>query len=328
MLERAMALSRQAAQARGEIQEGEGRGGGGGGGHSRANPRLRLLSRDGYLHPADVDRKLWRGAAAAGWQVRPRSIKQYLDAKATTRSYFYFAPFGEKLNNRSEAFAFAKEDEGAVAEVAAESDDSDEDGDDADEVVPAVMRLGSGVSAEEAMAQDHAAVLAALERGGESSGDEEDGGSTERCMILGCKHQLLQCYGVKSDAMAAVGCAEESHIICTSCLERWAVAQNTNRAAQGLSKLTRKCCPMCKTELRITKDHRDDASLYHMGLLKVAGTWPAEVSPQRAREPTNFAPAIEEAEVVAVEAVPVAVAAQSSSGTQPPGDEMEVEEID
>ena len=178
------------------------------------------------------------------------------------------------------------------------------------------------------MAQDHAAVLAALERGGESSGDEEDGGSTERCMILGCKHQLLQCYGVKSDAMAAVGCAEESHIICTSCLERWAVAQNTNRAAQGLSKLTRKCCPMCKTELRITKDHRDDASLYHMGLLKVAGTWPAEVSPQRAREPTNFAPVIEEAEVVAVEAVPVAVAAQSSSGTQPPADEMEVEEID
>ena len=328
MLERAMALSRQAAQARGEIQEGEGRGGGGGGGHSRANPRLRLLSRDGYLHPADVDRKLWRGAAAAGWQVRPRSIKQYLDAKATTRSYFYFAPFGEKLNNRSEAFAFAKEEDGAVAEVAAESDDSDEDGDDADEVVPAVMRLGSGVSAEEAMAQDHAAVLAALERSGESSDDEEDGGSTERCMILGCKHQLLQCYGVKSDAMAAVGCAEESHIICTSCLERWAVAQNTNRAAQGLSKLTRKCCPMCKTELRITKDHRDDASLYHMGLLKVAGTWPAEVSPQRAREPTNFAPAIEEAEVVAVEAVPVAVAAQSSSGTQPPGDEMEVEEID
>ena len=76
---------------------------------------------------------------------------------------------------------------------------------------------------------------------------------------------------------------------------------------------------MCKTELRITKDHRDDASLYHMGLLKVAGTWPAEVSPQRAREPTNFAPAIEEAEVVAVEAVPVAVAAQSSSGTQPTG---------
>ena len=244
MLERAMALSRQAAQARGEIQEGEGRGGGGGGGHSRANPRLRLLSRDGYLHPADVDRKLWRGAAAAGWQVRPRSIKQYLDAKATTRSYFYFAPFGEKLNNRSEAFAFAKEEDGAVAEVAAESDDSDdEDGDDAEEVVPAVMRLGSGVSAEEAMAQDHAAVLAALERGGESSGDEEDGGSTERCMILGCKHQLLQCYGVKSDAMAAVGCAEESHIICTSCLERWAVAQNTNRAAQGLSKLTRKVLP-------------------------------------------------------------------------------------
>ena len=153
MLERAMALSRQAAQARGEIQEGEGRGGGGGGGHSRANPRLRLLSRDGYLHPADVDRKLWRGAAAAGWQVRPRSIKQYLDAKATTRSYFYFAPFGEKLNNRSEAFAFAKEEDGAVAEVAAESDDSDEDGDDDEEVVPAVMRLGSGVSAEEAMAQ-------------------------------------------------------------------------------------------------------------------------------------------------------------------------------
>jgi len=217
-----------------------------------------------------------------------------------------------RFGNRTDAIE--EEEEGGVAEVAAESDDSD---DEEEEEVPAVMRLGSGVSAEEAMRQDHAAVLAALERGGESSsGDEEDeeGTTRERCMIWGCKQQLLRCYGVKSDAGAAVGCAEASHVVCASCLDRWAVAQNELRSKQGLSKLIRKCCPACKTELRITGEHRGDASLYHMGLLKVAGTWAEATSPKSAHREPNFASALE-AEVVAVPVAGVA-AAQSSSDTQ------------
>ena len=72
---------------------------------------------------------------------------------------------------------------------------------------------------------------------------------------------------------ALVGCAERAHVLCATCLSRWWDAQNQLRQARGERASARKVCPCCKVELRLTSEMRNDTARYHMGLLKVEGTW-------------------------------------------------------
>ena len=74
-------------------------------------------------------------------------------------------------------------------------------------------------------------------------------------------------------ALAPAGCAESAHVVCATCLSRWWDAQNQLRAAKGQGAVARKVCPCCKVELRSTTEMRNDTERYHMGLLKVEGTW-------------------------------------------------------
>jgi len=158
--------------------------------------------------------------------------------------------------------------------VAAESDDDEEEDDEE------VIEVDSAVVVEtrfEAVRARHATAIAAAltECAGESeSSDDGDAAheTKERCMIWGCKRQLLRCFGVKSDVGVAVGCAESAHVLCAACLSRWWAAHNQLRAAKGLDALHRKVCPCCKAELRQTGEMRGDSN-FHMGLLKVHGTW-------------------------------------------------------
>ena len=114
-------------------------------------------------------------------------------------------------------------------------------------------------------------IAAAREGDGSGAEDEDDG---EVCMIWGCKKRLLRCFGLKTDVGSAVGCAESAHVICAGCLVRWWEAQNKIHAAAGNSSVNvRKSCPCCRCELRQTGETRADSEHYHMGLLKVEGTW-------------------------------------------------------
>ena len=73
---------------------------------------------------------------------------------------------------------------------------------------------------------------------------------------------------------SAVGRAEGGHILCAPCLSRWFATQTSMREESGLQRKTRRVCPVCQTELRATcKDMRDEADRYHLGLLKIEGTW-------------------------------------------------------
>jgi hypothetical protein len=103
---------------------------------------------------------------------------------------------------------------------------------------------------------------------------EDDGETVERCAILGCKKQLLQCNGAK-DAGQAVGCAENSHTVCMNCLDRWFASRNQLRQQAGLATLTRRTCPVCQSELRAAHSElRGDAAKYMLGLEKLRWTWP------------------------------------------------------
>ena len=99
-----------------------------------------------------------------------------------------------------------------------------------------------------------------------------DDGS-ECCAISGCRAQLLRCHGVK-EAGSAIGCAEEGHLVCAPCLERWFVAQNQLRAERGLTALTRRTCPICQCTLRNGgSETRSNTDKYQLGLLKLEWSW-------------------------------------------------------
>ena len=95
----------------------------------------------------------------------------------------------------------------------------------------------------------------------------------ERCAISRCKRQLLRCYGSR-DVGSAVGCAEESHVLCKPCLESWFTSQNELRTGSGLQPLTRRTCPFCKTELRTSGgEMRTNSDRFCFGLLKLEWSW-------------------------------------------------------
>lgn len=129
------------------------------------------------------------------------------------------------------------------------------------------------LAAAAAVVHARAAALAARD-----ASDSEGEGPVERCMILGCRRQLLACYGVKEDCSSVRGRAELPHLICAPCLSRWFRALNQLRAAKGLEALVRRSCPVCKCELRHTVGQvRADADKYHLGLLKIESSWDCKV---------------------------------------------------
>jgi hypothetical protein len=102
-------------------------------------------------------------------------------------------------------------------------------------------------------------------------------------LIFGCKRQLLRCYGAKTQLGSAMGCAEEGHVLCAPCLERWYLAQNALRAEKGLSPLIRRSCPVCKVELRLAAGEVRTDATFTMGLPRVAWSWPSAPPPKRGR---------------------------------------------
>jgi len=110
---------------------------------------------------------------------------------------------------------------------------------------------------------------------GADDDDDDDDGDYDgpRCLIYGCRKQLLVCHGLK-DHGAAIGCAEEGHVLCKPCLTRWFCANQELRAESGLNWSTRRCCPVCRCELRGSGvEVRDQCEHFWMGLSKVESTW-------------------------------------------------------
>ena len=105
---------------------------------------------------------------------------------------------------------------------------------------------------------------------------EDDGiawDSGEVCQLLGCKTQLLKCYGHKGYG-ALVGCAEKEHVLCKPCLDRWFESQRALRETKGMGPLSRRSCPICRSELRSTcGDMRSESSEYWLGLRKLKESW-------------------------------------------------------
>jgi len=117
------------------------------------------------------------------------------------------------------------------------------------------------------------AALASLAAAHDDSSDDGDDAPRVRCCISGCKRQLLSCSGRKHGG-SAVGCAEECHYLCAPCLYTWLASETTLRAERGLNALTRRTCPVCKSEIRAASSAvRAEADRYVMGLQKVADTW-------------------------------------------------------
>ena len=144
----------------------------------------------------------------------------------------------------------------------------------------------SHTEAAAAMAERNRA--AAAKAAMEAASEEMPGEGMPRCCILGCTEKLLQCRGLKHVG-CAVGRAESWHVLCAPCLGRWYSSQAALRDESGLSKQTRRTCPVCQAELRTTgSEMRGVADQYAMGLQKVAGTWP-EVQQKRGREAASAA---------------------------------------
>ena len=184
--ERAMlarALTASAAEARSEIAAVErcsAR-------DAAAASRRERLQPDGSLLPGYVDRKLWPGAAAQGWSVRPRSLRVHLcNGQA---AYFYNAPCGSQFSNRWDALASAEArsaraagdtlggEEDPITHVVAESDD-DEEAEEAEEALRASPIVQASRSGERL-----AGAVVARDDEAELSDDEEEG--IGRCMIWG-----------------------------------------------------------------------------------------------------------------------------------------------
>ena len=201
----------------------------------------------------------------------------------------------------------------AAVAVAAESDDDDDEDDEGeddeddeeggeehddvrndvedDEVMeamdvddaPAVLQLGraslvehASRSAEQiaaaAFAKHAESAQAALALAAQDGSEDEDEG--ERCMIWGCKRELLQCFGAKQEVGSAVGMADEAHVVCAPCLTRWWEAQNKLLASKGKSISARKKCPCCRCDIRSTVETRAEPDRFHStGLMKIRNTW-------------------------------------------------------
>jgi len=130
------------------------------------------------------------------------------------------------------------------------------------------------VAAELAQAQRQAAAHFAAASTWQSSDDDAVAeGEAARCMIWGCKRQLLRCHGVKTDSSDLHGCAEVGHVLCAPCLERWWGVQNQLRAEKQLEPLVRRSCPVCRCELRRTGGAMRADPRYFMGLLKLTWSW-------------------------------------------------------
>lgn len=306
----ALAIAESAAEARSEIEAVMGFRSGSAGSSREGGlavsvdaERLTLqanVQADGFFASDVVDCKLWKGAADSGWRMQPKSIRGYLCGLSS--NYRYISPSGVCFSSRKAAHQSTErlghdgnEDEMVVEVVDADSDD---DGDVEPGEGQAVLQVelldearpgdsahhppGSGVSsafsrAAQARATHEAAAAAVLAaREGESSDyseDDDSNGPRERCIIWGCRRQLLRCYGYKPEAGQVIGCAESAHVVCASCLTRWWDAQNQLYHQRQMGPVLRKVCPCCRSELRQTNETRADSEHYHLGLLKVPGTW-------------------------------------------------------
>ena len=141
-----------------------------------------------------------------------------------------------------------------------------------DDTFVAQNQLRAEQIAAAAFAKHAEAAQAALALAAQEGSDDEDEG--ERCMIWGCKRELLQCYGAKREVGSAVGMADEAHVVCAPCLTRWWEAQNKLLAAKGKSISARKRCPCCRCEIRSTVETRAQPDCFHStGLMKIPGTW-------------------------------------------------------
>ena len=93
-------------------------------------------------------------------------------------------------------------------------------------------------------------------------------------MIYGCTKQLLLCHGQKGLGQL-IGCAEQAHILCMPCLSRWFGCAQKLRAQNGLNSISRRCCPVCRCELRAagTELRASGADKFWMGLRKIEESW-------------------------------------------------------
>ena len=201
--------------------------------------------------------------------MRPKAASDYENylCRGQGVHFVYVSPSGEHFTKKRAAMSCLGSRQANPASSSAFADGED--------VLPA------GAAGELTRAMDlvaatrEAAAAWARRQHGESSGSDSEGDEDgiERCIIWGCKHKLLQCFGVKTNVADVVGCAQEAHVLCATCLERWWNAQNELRSAKGLGPVVRKVCPCCKTELRVTSEMRGDPDRYHMGLLKIINSW-------------------------------------------------------
>ena len=160
---------------------------------------------------------------------------------------------------------------------------------DSSQSVGVAAALGGQLAAAAALVREHQAAVSRFavasaewasssESEGEGEGEGEKAGSVprraERCMIWGCKRQLLLCHGVKSDALDLTGCAEHAHVLCAPCLGRWWDAQTRLRAEKDLELRLRRTCPVCRCELRRTGgEMRADSKSFYLGLQKLQWSW-------------------------------------------------------
>ena len=146
----------------------------------------------------------------------------------------------------------------------------------------AVSRFAAAISGHQRPSSAAASAQWTSSSEDEGGGGEEAGSvprRTERCMIWGCKRQLLLCHGVKSDALDLTGCAEHAHVLCAPCLGRWWDAQTRLRAEKDLELRLRRTCPVCRCELRRTGgEMRADSKSFYLGLQKLQWSW-AERAP-------------------------------------------------
>ena len=93
------------------------------------------------------------------------------------------------------------------------------------------------------------------------------------CQLMGCTSQLLVCFGHR-EVGCSLGCAEREHVLCRPCLEAWFEAQRQLRTAHNKPALTRRCCPICQSELSAASgDIRERADEFWLGLRKLQATW-------------------------------------------------------
>lgn len=198
--------------------------------------------------------------------MKPRNLKSYLQSRTLEGvQYWYVSPQDVRFPSRKAARESIDQSHPAVLTTTLLA---------AKPFVPCWMRGAGGAASGSTSAAGAGASSSTAIMEVECFDDSDDDDGCERCLIWGCKTQLLRCFGVKSDVGAPIGSAENAHVVCAGCLERWWDAQNKQRMENSLEPLHRRCCPVCKTELRRAGgEMRCDADKYHIGLLKIPGTW-------------------------------------------------------